>query len=81
MAPFTTRATPYWVSNAPESTSLEQLLSWAHNRWAIEQSYQQLKEELELNDFEGRSWRGLNHHIVLCFMACCFGDELKERQL
>lgn len=62
----------YWVSNASESTSLEQLLSWAHTRWAIEQSYQQLKEELGLDHFEGRSWRGLNHHIVLCFMAYCF---------
>ena len=62
----------YWVSNASQATSLKQLLAWAHSRWAIEQSYQQLKEELGLDHFEGRSWRGLNHHIVLCFMAYCF---------
>lgn len=62
----------YWVSNASASTSLKQLLTWAHQRWTIEQSYQQLKEELGLDHFEGRSWTGLNHHIVLCFMAYCF---------
>ena len=62
----------YWVSNASQATSLNQLLTWAHARWAIEQSYQQLKEELGLDHFEGRSWRGLNHHIALCFMAYCF---------
>jgi SRSO17 transposase len=62
----------YWISNASTSTSLKQLLTWAHLRWAIEQAYQQLKEELGLDHFEGRSWRGLNHHIVLCFMAYYF---------
>lgn len=62
----------YWVSNAPRSTSLKQLVLWGHRRWAIEQSYQQLKEELGLDHFEGRSWMGLNHHLVLCFMAYCF---------
>ena len=29
------------------------LLNWAHQRWKIEQSYQQLKEELGLDHFEG----------------------------
>jgi SRSO17 transposase len=62
----------YWVSNASASTSLRQLVTWAHQRWTIEQSYQQLKEELGLAHFEGRSWPGLNHHLVLCFMAYCF---------
>lgn len=62
----------YWVSNASTSTALPQLLAWAHQRWTIEQAYQQLKEELGLDHFEGRSWRGLNHHLVLCFMAYCF---------
>jgi hypothetical protein len=40
--------------------------------WAIEQGYQQLKEELGLDHFEGRSWRGLHHHLTLCFLAFCF---------
>lgn len=64
--------TRYFVSNASESTSLRKLILWAHSRWCIEQGYQQLKEELGLDHFEGRSWQGLHHHIVLCFMAYCF---------
>lgn len=45
---------------------------WAHEHWKVEQGYQQLKEELGLDHFEGRSWRGLHHHITLCFMAYAF---------
>lgn len=41
-----------------------QVLDWAHQRWKIEQSYQQLTEELGLAQFEGRSWRGLHHHLL-----------------
>jgi SRSO17 transposase len=62
----------YWVSNAPANTSLKTLMGWAHSRWKIEQGYQQLKEELGLDHFEGRSWRGLHHHVTLCFMAYAF---------
>jgi SRSO17 transposase len=62
----------YYVSSAPEKTSVRQLVLWAHERWKVEQGYQQLKEELGLDHFEGRSWRGLHHHVTLCFAAYCF---------
>ena len=62
----------YYVSNAPEKTSIRRLVSWAHEPWKVEQGYQQLKEELGLDHFEGRSWRGLHHHVTLCFAAYCF---------
>lgn len=62
----------YHLSNLPEDTPLEELVRLAHQRWAIEQGYQQLKEELGLDHFEGRSWRGLHHHLTLCFLAFCF---------
>lgn len=55
-----------------EGTPLEELVRLAHQRWAIEQGYQQLKEELGLDHFEGRSCRGLHHHLVLCFLTFCF---------
>jgi SRSO17 transposase len=48
----------YHLSNLPEDTPLEELVRLAHQRWAIGQGYQQLKEELGLEHFEGRSWRG-----------------------
>ncbi len=41
-------------------------------RWKIEQDYQQLKEELGLDHYEGRSWSGWHHHVTLVMMAHAF---------
>ena len=43
-----------------------------HGRWRIEQDYQQMKEELGLDHFEGRSWRGWHHHVTLVMLAHAF---------
>jgi SRSO17 transposase len=67
----------YYLSNLPENTPLAELVRLAHQRWSIEQGYQQLKEELGLDHFEGRSWRGLHHHLTLCFLAFCFLTRLR----
>jgi SRSO17 transposase len=67
----------YHLSNLPDDTPLEELVRLAHQRWAIEQNYQQLKEELGMDHFEGRSWRGLHHHLTLCFLAFCFLTRLR----
>ena len=40
-----------------------------HQRWAIEQQYQELKSELGLDHFEGRSYPGWQHHVVLTAVA------------
>lgn len=71
-------AVKYYLSNAGRRTSVRQMVLWAHERWKIEQGYQQLKEELGLDHFEGRSWRGLHHHVTLCFMAYCFLQLMKR---
>lgn len=68
----------YYLSNAGRRVSARQMILWAHERWKIEQGYQQLKEELGLDHFEGRSWRGLHHHLTLCFMAYCFLQLMKR---
>jgi len=47
------------------------------SRWPVEQGYQQMKEELGLDHFEGRSWRGLHHHAALVMLA--YGFLLRER--
>jgi SRSO17 transposase len=47
-------------------------------RWQVEQGYQQLKEELGLDHFEGRSWSGFHHHAALTFLA--YGLLALERQ-
>ena len=59
----------YYLRNAPRRTSVCPLLTWAYQRWKIEQRYQSLKEELGLDPFAGRSWRGLPPHRALCFRA------------
>jgi SRSO17 transposase len=72
----------YYLSNASLQTAVKQMIGWAHHRWQIEQGYQQLKEELGLDHFEGRSWRGLHHHLTLCFLAYGFLQllRLKKKQ-
>jgi SRSO17 transposase len=42
------------------------------SRWPVEQGYQQMKEELGLDHFEGRSWHGFHRHAVLVMMAYGF---------
>jgi SRSO17 transposase len=71
-------AVKYYVSNAGRHISVRQMMAWAHERWKIEQGDQQLKEELGLDHYEGRSWRGLQHHLTLCFMAYCFLQLMKR---
>nr|WP_166155409.1 transposase [Neochlamydia sp. AcF84]NGY94900.1 hypothetical protein [Neochlamydia sp. AcF84] len=67
----------YYVSNASKDTSRSCMVEWIHERWKIEQGYQQMKEELGLDHFEERSWLGLHHHLRLCFMAYSFLTLLK----
>jgi len=52
-------------SNLPAGTSRLQAVRLWKSRWPMEQGYQQMKEELDLNHFEGRSWRGFHHHACL----------------
>jgi SRSO17 transposase len=49
----------YYLANLPAATDLRTLAATIKARWICEQAHQQLKEELGLDDFEGRSWQGL----------------------
>ncbi len=71
--------TKYYLSNLPEEATLRQLAGAIKARWACEQAHQQLKEELGLDHFEGRSWRGLHHHALLARMAYAFLQHLRLR--
>jgi SRSO17 transposase len=61
----TTPRTKYYLVDLPATASLKALVQLAHQRWAIEQQYQELKDELGLDHFEGRSWPGWQRHVVL----------------
>jgi SRSO17 transposase len=64
--------TKYWLSTLDESTSKTELVRTVMTRWRIERDYQNLKQELGLGQYEGRSWRGFHHHATLCFAAYGF---------
>jgi SRSO17 transposase len=59
----------YYFIHLPATASLRTLVALAHQRWAIEQQYQELKGELGLDHFEGRSYPGWQHHVVLTAVA------------
>jgi len=62
----------YYLANLPPDTALKRLASLIKARWVCEQAHQQLKEELGLDHFEGRSWRGLHRHALLTLIAFLF---------
>jgi SRSO17 transposase len=75
----TTPRTKYYFINLPATASLSQLVRLAHQRWAIEQQYQELKTELGLDHFEGRSFPGWQHHVVLSALAYTFLQKERRR--
>ena len=69
--------TKYWLSTLPADADLETLVATAKMRWRIERDYQELKQELGLDHYEGRGWRGFHHHMALCVAA--YGFLVSER--
>lgn len=68
----------YYLSNLPADTTLKALAAAIKARWICEQAHQQLKEELGLDHFEGRSWTGLHRHCLMAMIAFAF---LQSRRL
>jgi SRSO17 transposase len=62
----------FWLSTLPAELALADLVRLAKLRWRIERDYQELKDELGLDHFEGRGWRGFHHHGALCIAAYAF---------
>jgi SRSO17 transposase len=64
----------------PPTASLRALVRLAHQRWAIEQQYQELKDEIGLDHFEGRSRPGWQRHVVLTAIAYSFLQSERRRR-
>ena len=62
----------YYLANLPAKTDLRTLAATIKARWICEQAHQQLKEELGLDHFEGRSWQGLHRHALMTMIAYAF---------
>jgi len=70
--------TDYWLTNMPADTAPERLARLARLRWKIELDYKQLKGQLGLDHYEGRSWLGWYHHTAL--VTAAHGFLTLERQ-
>lgn len=68
----------YYLANLPPDTPLKRLAGAVKARWVCEQAHQQMKEELGLDHFEGRSWQGLHRHALMSMIALLF---LQSRRL
>lgn len=71
--------TKYWLSNLPADTPLKDLVRLGKLRWRIEHDYRELKDALGLDHFEGRTYRGFNHHLTLVSVAHAFLTLERER--
>src|SRR5882724_5557552 len=69
--------TKYWLSTLPATIGFRRLVDLAKMRWRIERDYQELKQEVGLGHYEGRGWRGFQHHATLCIAA--YGFLIAER--
>jgi SRSO17 transposase len=70
----------YYLSNLSADTALKQLAGAIKARWICEQAHQQLKEELGLDHFEGRSWTGLHRHALMTMIAYAFLQSQRLKQ-
>lgn len=66
------KPTKFWLSNLPPGTRIANIVRLAHIRWRIERDYEELKQELGLDHYEGRGWLGFHHHGALCIAAYAY---------
>jgi SRSO17 transposase len=67
----------YVLSTLPKSTTRKQLVRRLKQRWRIERTYEDMKGEFGLDHFEGRSYRGWQHHISV--VLACYAFVVAER--
>ena len=75
-----TRATKYWLAQlAVQPPGWRPCVYIAKARWRVDQDYRELKDELRLDHYEGRQWRGRHYHVVLVSMAYAFLSSAQAR--
>jgi SRSO17 transposase len=68
----------YFLSNAPVETQQSQLAWLSAARWPVERSIEDCKDELKMNQYAMRSWRGWYHHMTLVMIAHLFLVTLQQ---
>jgi SRSO17 transposase len=62
----------YYLAHLHRPPHKARLLQLSRARWNIEQYFQRAKTDLGLDHFEGRSWRGFHHHLIMAVLAYLF---------
>jgi SRSO17 transposase len=70
----------YFLVHLPPTASLRAVVRLAHQRWAIEQQYAELKTELGMDDFVGRFYPGWNRHVAVVALAHAFLQAERQRR-
>lgn len=68
----------FFVSNAPEGTSVQAMLLVAFSRWRVERCFEDQKGEIGLDQYEGRRYRGLKRHLILSCMSYLFLSRVRQ---
>lgn len=71
-------AMKFMLTTLPRRLSKRQIVGTLRQRWRTEQAYQEMKEELGLDHFEGRSFRGWHHHVSV--VLTCYAFVVAERR-
>ena len=69
----------FFISNAPPETSVQTLLLVAFSRWRVERCFQDQKQEVGLDQWEGRRWLGLKRHLILTSVSYLFLARVREQ--
>jgi SRSO17 transposase len=70
-------STKFWLATLPETITRKQIVRLVKERYRTERVYEDLKGELGLDHFEGRTFGGWHHHVTVAL--CCFAFIVAER--
>jgi hypothetical protein len=68
----------FFVSDAPEATSIQVMLLVAFSRWRVERCFEDQKGEIGLDQYEGRRYRGLKRHLILSCVSYLFLSRVRQ---
>jgi SRSO17 transposase len=69
----------FFLSNAPAETNVQTLLLVAFSRWRVERCFEDQKQEVGLDQWEGRHWLGLKRHLILTSVSYLFLVRVREK--
>ena len=69
----------FFVSNAPAETTVQTLLLVAFSRWRVERCFEDQKQEVGLDQWEGRRWLSLKRHLILTSISYLFLARMREQ--